>query len=96
MPKRTIHDMINDAYEDDEVRAFISKDVEERKTADKIVRGELVLPSPQDAERNYLVSVGKLSPTGEQPDPNERIAALEQRLKQLEALGKPPQPEHKG
>ena len=59
MKPRTIEELVDEKYRDPEVRDFILKDVKERATGDRIVRGELVLPSEEDAERNLAISKGE-------------------------------------
>ena len=60
MPKPfTIEELVEQKYRDQEVRDFILNDVKQRATGDKIVKGELVLPSEDDAERNLRISKGE-------------------------------------
>lgn len=50
MAKRTLSDMLNDAYDDDDVRAAVEDHIHELGTADAIVDGTRTLPTPQDAQ----------------------------------------------
>ena len=73
--------MVEEKYRDPEVRDFILKDVKERATGDKIVKGELVLPSEEDAERNLLVSKGEDFQTDRERklvEENKRLKAHQQ------------------
>lgn len=82
MAKRTIEEMVEEKYRDQEVRDFILKDVRERATGDKIVKGELVLPSEEDAERNLLVSKGEDFQTDRERklvEENKRLKGAQQR-----------------
>ena len=77
MKPRTIEELVKEKYHDPEVQEFILKDVKERATGDKIVKGELVLPSEEDAERNLLVSKGE----DYQTDRERKLVEENKRLK---------------
>lgn len=48
--KQTIEEMVNAAYEDEEVAAAVLAHVNELGTAEAILKGERTLPSEQDAK----------------------------------------------
>lgn len=83
MPKRKIEDMVKDKYADPEVQRFILDDVHNRNTGEKIERGELVLPSEEDAERNLAISKGEDFQT-------ERERQLVEENKRLKAQSQQP------
>lgn len=89
MPKRTIEQMIADKYDDEEVGQHILGQVKDANTADKIVSGELVLPSVQDATRHHQRATGKYASSEEGKQQLDRIAALEEKLAKLSAPAKP-------
>ena len=51
MAAKKIDRMIDETYDDDEVKRAVADDVRENGTAERIERGELVLPHPDDARR---------------------------------------------
>lgn len=95
MPKPTIEDMVHGKYHDETVAEFILQQVNEAKTADKIMSGELVLPHPEDALRNYQIATGTFAATPNEAKLRDENNQLRQRLDAIEARLQP-QPEHKG
>lgn len=51
MNKRTIKEMADELYQDEELSAAVVADANRRATTKKIEKGELVLPHPIDAKR---------------------------------------------
>lgn len=53
-PGKTLDDLLADKYpENDELRQRVKDDVTARGTEKSILRGELKLPHPQDAEAHF-------------------------------------------
>ena len=53
-PSKTLDDILTEKYPDnEELRQRIKEDVVARGTEKQIVRGELKLPHPQDAEAHF-------------------------------------------
>lgn len=89
MPKRTIEQMVADKYEDEEVGKHVLQQVKDANTADKIVSGELALPSVQDATRHHEKATGKYASTEEGKRQSDRLAALEAKLARMQEFQKP-------
>lgn len=81
--KKTIEEMVDSLYEDQEVIDTILASIKEHNTADRILSGELVLPGKQDALHHMLRITGRLNETEETREAKARIAELEKQFKAL-------------
>jgi len=52
-PSKTLDDLLAEQYSDPKLRQRVKEDVEARGTEKAIVKGELKLPHPQDAEAHF-------------------------------------------
>lgn len=92
MAKKTIEQLCAAKYDDPDVAAFVAQLVKEAATGDKILSGERVLPSVEDATRNYQIANGVYFSTETERQQADKIGALEARLKKLESMGHENQP----
>lgn len=84
---RTIEQMIEERYADNDVRDAILEDIAAQKTADRILSGELVLPSEHDARIWHNRVTGRVQMTDAEQRNNDRIAELERKLSEMQAGG---------
>lgn len=95
MPKRTVEQMCDDLYDDEDVKKHVLEGVEKAGTRDLIEQGKSVLPRPKDARHAYHRATGKLGKSQRElaleeitKRQDERLAALESKLA---ALGQQPE-----
>lgn len=92
MPKRTIEDLVSAKYADENVAEHVLKAVHDANTADKILSGELVLPSEHDATRNYQIATGQFAATPNEAKLRDENNSLRARLDAIEQRLQQPQP----
>lgn len=85
MAKQTIEDVVHGKYRDEDVANHVLKDVQDHGTADKILSGELVLPSEADALRNHQIATGQYAATPNEAKLRDENNALRERLDAIEA-----------
>lgn len=81
--RQTLATMLEDRYADDELRDAIRQNIEELGTGERILAGELHLPTEQDALHWHRRLTGRDKFTDEQWRDRQRVAELE---KQVDAL----------
>jgi hypothetical protein len=88
MARKKLHEMVADRYESQEVRDHVLQSAIDNKTVERIERGELVLPSEQDAITSLDIKLGRVQMSPTERDQEIRIKALEEQLESLYKSGK--------
>lgn len=93
MPKRTLEQMCEERYDDEEVRAHVIESAEKAGTRDLIESGKCTLPTHKDARIAHHRATGKLGKSSREialeqitKSQDERLAALEAKLAKLTGL----------
>lgn len=81
--KKTIHQLIEDEYDDPEVASAVLAHAIELGTADRIVSGELTLPGNTDASHWHARKTGRVNETAIESAQRKRIDELEKKFKEL-------------
>jgi len=83
---KTLKQLISETYESEELQKAISEDVAKIGTESRIISGELVLPTEEQAQKWHDRITGKDKLTPEQQQSQARMVALEQLVKELADL----------
>jgi len=83
MAKKTIHQLIDDMYDDDDVKATVLQSAIDNHTVERIEAGELVLPGTHDARAFHLRTIGTTESQLTDKAKEERIAQLEAKVAAL-------------
>lgn len=83
--RKTLEEIAADLYDDDELAAAVVGDVDAHTNREKILAGELSLPSPHDARIWHDRVTGKVSMTPLERSQAAIIESMDARLAALEA-----------
>lgn len=81
----TLEEMAESIYDDPEIAAAVIEDVDKRHNREKIVAGDLTLPTAKDARHWYERITGKAGMTPTERSQAEIIKSQDARLTALEA-----------